>query len=48
MGRPEEMAPPLVFLGSREASYVNGANLVCDAGFTGAMATGQVDFSALA
>ncbi len=48
MGRPDEMAPPLVFLNSREASYVNGANLICDAGFTGAMITGQVDFSALA
>jgi NAD(P)-dependent dehydrogenase (short-subunit alcohol dehydrogenase family) len=47
MGRPAEMAPPLVFLNSREASYVNGANLICDAGFTGGMLTGQVDFSSL-
>jgi NAD(P)-dependent dehydrogenase (short-subunit alcohol dehydrogenase family) len=47
MGRPEEMAPPLVFLNSDEASYVNGHNLLVDAGFTAAMTTGQVDFSTL-
>jgi NAD(P)-dependent dehydrogenase (short-subunit alcohol dehydrogenase family) len=47
LGRPEEMAPPLVFLNSDEASYVNGHNLLVDAGFTAAMTTGQVDFSSL-
>ena len=47
LGRPDEMAPPLVFLNSDEASYVNGHNLLVDAGFTAAMSTGQVDFSTL-
>ena len=47
LGRPEEMAPPLVFLNSDEASYVSGHNLVADAGFTAAMTTGQVDLASL-
>ena len=34
MGRPDEMAGPLVFLNSDEASYVNGLDLIADAGFT--------------
>jgi NAD(P)-dependent dehydrogenase (short-subunit alcohol dehydrogenase family) len=41
------MAPPLVFLNSDDASYVNGHNLVVDAGFTSAMTTNQVDFAGL-
>jgi NAD(P)-dependent dehydrogenase (short-subunit alcohol dehydrogenase family) len=47
LGRPEEMAPPLLFVNSDEASYVNGHNLLVDAGFTAAMTTGQVDLTAL-
>jgi NAD(P)-dependent dehydrogenase (short-subunit alcohol dehydrogenase family) len=47
LGRPEEMAPPLLFLNSDEASYVSGHNLIVDAGFTAAMTTGQVDLSSL-
>ncbi len=47
LGRPEEMAPPLVFLNSDEASYVSGHNLIVDAGFTAAMTTNQVDFATL-
>jgi NAD(P)-dependent dehydrogenase (short-subunit alcohol dehydrogenase family) len=47
LGRPEEMAPPLLFLNSDDASYVSGHNLVADAGFTAAMTTGQVDFAGL-
>jgi NAD(P)-dependent dehydrogenase (short-subunit alcohol dehydrogenase family) len=44
---PREVATTLAFLGSDAASYVNGVNLVVDAGFTAAMTTGQVDFAAL-
>ena len=47
LGRPEEMAPPLVFLNSDEASYLAGHNLVVDAGFTAAMTTGQVNLGSL-
>ena len=45
---PREVAMPLAFLGSDAAAYVNGLNLITDGGFTAAMTTGQVDFSALA
>jgi NAD(P)-dependent dehydrogenase (short-subunit alcohol dehydrogenase family) len=41
----DEMAPAMVFLGSTEATYVNGVNLVIDGGFSAAAATGQVDFA---
>jgi NAD(P)-dependent dehydrogenase (short-subunit alcohol dehydrogenase family) len=44
---PEEQAGPLVFLNSVAASYVNGVALPVDGGFMGAMATGQIDLSAL-
>lgn len=50
-GRPvsaREVATVLAFLGSDASAYVNGVNLPVDAGFTAAMTTGQVDFSALA
>jgi NAD(P)-dependent dehydrogenase (short-subunit alcohol dehydrogenase family) len=47
MGRPDEMAGPLVFLNSDEASYVNGLDLMADGGFTGAMELGLVDLSTL-
>jgi NAD(P)-dependent dehydrogenase (short-subunit alcohol dehydrogenase family) len=43
-----EVATVLAFLGSDAAVYVNGVNLLVDAGFTAAMTTGQVDFAALA
>src|SRR5262245_10691743 len=42
---PSEVATTLAFLGSPAASYVNGVNLDIDAGFSAALATGQVDFS---
>ena len=45
---PREVAMVLAFLGSDAAAYVNGVNLLVDAGFTAAMATGQVDFSGMA
>ena len=44
---PDEQATPLVFLNSDAASYINGVVLPVDGGFMGAMATGQVDFSAM-
>ena len=44
---PREVAMALAFLGSDAASFVNGVNLNVDAGFSAAMATGQVDFAAL-
>jgi NAD(P)-dependent dehydrogenase (short-subunit alcohol dehydrogenase family) len=43
-----EVATVLAFLGSDAAVYVNGVNLLVDAGFTAAMTTGQVDFAGLA
>jgi NAD(P)-dependent dehydrogenase (short-subunit alcohol dehydrogenase family) len=42
-----EVATVLAFLGSDGAAYVNGVNLLVDAGFTAAMTTGQVDYSAI-
>jgi NAD(P)-dependent dehydrogenase (short-subunit alcohol dehydrogenase family) len=45
LATPAEMAPAMLFLGSSEASYVNGVNLVIDGGFSAAAATGQVDYS---
>jgi NAD(P)-dependent dehydrogenase (short-subunit alcohol dehydrogenase family) len=47
MGRPDEMAGPLVFLNSDEASYVNGFDLMADGGFTGAMELGLIDLTTL-
>jgi NAD(P)-dependent dehydrogenase (short-subunit alcohol dehydrogenase family) len=44
---PEEQAGPLVYLNSAAASYINGIALPVDGGFMGAMATGQIDLSAL-
>jgi NAD(P)-dependent dehydrogenase (short-subunit alcohol dehydrogenase family) len=38
VGRPEEIAACVAFLGSDEASFVNGANLVADGGLTAGMA----------
>lgn len=34
MGRPEEIAPPVTFLLSDEASYITGHNLMVDGGWT--------------
>ncbi len=44
---PEEQAAPLVYLNSDGANFVNGLAMPVDAGFMGAMVTGQVDMSAL-
>jgi NAD(P)-dependent dehydrogenase (short-subunit alcohol dehydrogenase family) len=43
-----DVAPALAFLGSDAAAFVNGVNLPVDAGFSAALATGQVDFGGLA
>jgi NAD(P)-dependent dehydrogenase (short-subunit alcohol dehydrogenase family) len=43
-----DIAPPLAFMGSDAAEFINGVNLLVDSGFTANMTTGQVDFSALA
>lgn len=43
-----DIAPPLAFMGSDAAAFVNGVNLLVDSGFTAAMTTGQADFSGLA
>ena len=45
--RPEEQAWPLIFLGSRRASYMTGTSVFADGGFTGALFTGQVDVERL-
>jgi NAD(P)-dependent dehydrogenase (short-subunit alcohol dehydrogenase family) len=37
-----DVAPVLAFLGSDAAAFVNGVNLAVDAGFSAALATGQV------
>src|SRR4051812_43372541 len=42
-----EVATVLAFLGSDAAMFVNGVNLLVDAGFTAAMTTNQVDFAGL-
>jgi NAD(P)-dependent dehydrogenase (short-subunit alcohol dehydrogenase family) len=42
---PREVASVLAFLGSPAAAFVNGVNIEIDAGFSAALATGQVDFS---
>jgi NAD(P)-dependent dehydrogenase (short-subunit alcohol dehydrogenase family) len=42
---PREVATVLAFLGSPDASYVNGVNLDIDGGFNAAMSTGQLDLS---
>jgi NAD(P)-dependent dehydrogenase (short-subunit alcohol dehydrogenase family) len=34
MGDPEEIANAVAFLGSEEASYITGAKLVVDGGYT--------------
>ena len=43
-----DIAPPLAFMGSDAAAFINGVNLHVDSGFTAAMTTGQADFSGLA
>lgn len=47
LSTPEEQAWPLVFLNSPASTYVNGVVLPADGGFMGAMATGQIDISAM-
>ena len=44
---PNDIALVLAFLGGDASGFVNGVNLNVDAGFTAAMAMGQLDFAAL-
>lgn len=43
----DEMAWPLVFIGSTAASYITGLNLIIDGGFLAGVMTGAIDPSAL-
>ena len=45
---PEEQGHLVVFLNSDAASYITGANIYADGGFTAGMQTGRLDFSVLA
>jgi NAD(P)-dependent dehydrogenase (short-subunit alcohol dehydrogenase family) len=45
--QPREIAGVLAFLGSDASAYLNGTNLIADAGFTAAFTTGQVDYTTL-
>jgi NAD(P)-dependent dehydrogenase (short-subunit alcohol dehydrogenase family) len=45
--QPSEIAAVLAFAGSDAASYMNATTIIADGGFSGAMATNQVDFSTL-
>jgi NAD(P)-dependent dehydrogenase (short-subunit alcohol dehydrogenase family) len=44
---PSEVAGVLAFLGSDAARYVSGTNVLVDNGFTAAILTNQVDYSAM-
>ena len=39
---PEDVAPAVVFLASREAGWINGSTVTTDGGISGALATGLV------
>ncbi len=45
---PEEQAHVVVFLNSDAATYITGANIYADGGFSAGMLTGRLDFSVLA
>jgi len=44
---PEEQAHPMVFLNSDAASYISGANLYTDGGFSGGLYTGRAQLPAI-
>jgi NAD(P)-dependent dehydrogenase (short-subunit alcohol dehydrogenase family) len=47
MATAQDIAMALVFLGCEASRFVNGVNLVADAGFSASLTTGQLDFSTL-
>ena len=42
---PEELAKPIVFLASDDASYITGVNIPVDGGRTAELVVGAADFS---
>ena len=44
---PDEVASVLAFLGCDAARYVNGTNVLVDNGFTAALLTDQIDYTAM-
>jgi len=48
LAQPRQIANVLAFLGSEASSFMNGSNVLVDAGFTAALTTGQIDFAGLA
>jgi NAD(P)-dependent dehydrogenase (short-subunit alcohol dehydrogenase family) len=47
-GQSDEVAPVICFLASAASTWVNGANVTVDGGFSGAVASGAVDLSGMA
>jgi NAD(P)-dependent dehydrogenase (short-subunit alcohol dehydrogenase family) len=47
-GQSDEVAPVICFLASPASTWVNGANVTVDGGFSGAVASGALDISGMA
>jgi NAD(P)-dependent dehydrogenase (short-subunit alcohol dehydrogenase family) len=46
-GQSDEVAPVICFLASAASTWVNGANVTVDGGFSGAVASGAVDLAGM-